>query len=446
MIAPARAVRVILHPAGRYVLLIRDEEALPPGPDLGQATTGGAALLLYDAVARRTRVLWEQPALRGTRRGVVADAVWLPGTDVIAAVVASEAADAPTPQGRQPTFSLLTADAARDSRARSVVSGSSMIFMSASPRSPVVAVYGERTTVPDAAGGGEWALRFLDARGRLGDSVIFPGRTGLGGWKADGTEAYAVTFERPPTARLGDSTIAAAPPRITRRWSSVNAATGQVTALSERPARAGMTPPGERNESPGTMPLRLSTRPMPVPGTDGKASPSALTSLWLEATATGGAPTVSPPLLLAPQVEESHLLPDLSAVIYVAQRAAYAVPLVRLSAAQFGAANTEALRLRTMQQAKQIGLAAMMYAQDYDGTMPPAGDVRSPLGPYLLNKGAFNDPVTNAPGFTYLLNGEKLSSIAAPATTPLGYLSGPDGRAVVYADGHVKWEPTALTR
>jgi len=54
----------------------------------------------------------------------------------------------------------------------------------------------------------------------------------------------------------------------------------------------------------------------------------------------------------------------------------------------------------------------------------------------------FNNPATGQPGFSFALSGEKLSSITNPADTILGYVTGPGGRAIIYVDGHVKWEPS----
>jgi hypothetical protein len=95
-----------------------------------------------------------------------------------------------------------------------------------------------------------------------------------------------------------------------------------------------------------------------------------------------------------------------------------------------------------MSSAKEIGLAMLMYCQDYDEKFPPAGDIASTIKDYLMSRDAFNNPATGQPAFTYLLNGDELAGIKSPATTAMGYLGGPGGRAVLYSDGHVQWEPT----
>ena len=82
-----------------------------------------------------------------------------------------------------------------------------------------------------------------------------------------------------------------------------------------------------------------------------------------------------------------------------------------------------------------------MYAQDYDETYPPAdGHATQVLRPYLKNDEVFNAPGTDAPGFVYTYTGGPMKSIASPSTQEVGYLSGPGGRAVIFADGHAKWQ------
>ena len=84
---------------------------------------------------------------------------------------------------------------------------------------------------------------------------------------------------------------------------------------------------------------------------------------------------------------------------------------------------------------KQTGLALMMYAQDYDENYPhdPAS-VKEAVFPYLMSRDVLAD-------FIYTYTGPTgLNQIGQPSTTPLGYIPSPGGRAIVYGDGHVKWE------
>lgn len=92
----------------------------------------------------------------------------------------------------------------------------------------------------------------------------------------------------------------------------------------------------------------------------------------------------------------------------------------------------KALRKRALSDAKQAGLALIMYANDYDDILPGAGQKDS-VDPYLKNNDILN-------GFSYTPPANlNMTEIAEPASTIIGYVEGPDGRAAVYSDGHAKW-------
>jgi hypothetical protein len=109
--------------------------------------------------------------------------------------------------------------------------------------------------------------------------------------------------------------------------------------------------------------------------------------------------------------------------------------------AHFLALRHAALKAQTISRAKQVGLALLMYSQDYDENFPPPGEgVRDMVMPYLKNADMFNNPDTGQLGLDLVYKQVGLGSYDTPATMVLGYLNGPDGRAVIYVDGHVKWE------
>lgn len=104
---------------------------------------------------------------------------------------------------------------------------------------------------------------------------------------------------------------------------------------------------------------------------------------------------------------------------------------------------SEAVMENYMNNAKQIGLALIMYAQDYDEHFPIAGDVQDMIMPYVRNPSIFTDPRTGQNIFTYLLNGEHLGAIDNPAQKRIGFLDwgDPNWIIVIFADGHVKRVP-----
>ncbi|MCS7273471.1 MAG: hypothetical protein NZ550_04905 [Fimbriimonadales bacterium] len=83
-----------------------------------------------------------------------------------------------------------------------------------------------------------------------------------------------------------------------------------------------------------------------------------------------------------------------------------------------------------------------MYVQDHDEHFAPAyGDeqVAVVIQPNLKDPKLFE--VDGVFVFRYLLNGESLAQLYAPADAVVGYLQLPNGRMVIDADGHVEWSP-----
>lgn len=91
-------------------------------------------------------------------------------------------------------------------------------------------------------------------------------------------------------------------------------------------------------------------------------------------------------------------------------------------------------RIQLVNRAKQVGLAVLIYSSDYDDVTPPSGNFDDRVMPYVKNREILRD-------FVFLLPGINQKSLDNPATTVLGFLQGDGGRAMVYADGHVKWVP-----
>jgi prepilin-type processing-associated H-X9-DG protein len=111
------------------------------------------------------------------------------------------------------------------------------------------------------------------------------------------------------------------------------------------------------------------------------------------------------------------------------------LPLLRLPKEQFTQAQNAARRAALISNAKQLGLGVMMYAQDNNEILPaPGSSFQDLIMPYVKNESLFS-------GFVYEHSGGPLSAISDPSKTRLGYVPGPGGRAILYADGHVIWEP-----
>lgn len=133
----------------------------------------------------------------------------------------------------------------------------------------------------------------------------------------------------------------------------------------------------------------------------------------------------------------------------------------------FAKAREKARQITCLTNLKQIGIAAQMYAQDNDQTLPPAGQWSDTLQPFLGHRTEerplFHCPaVPESAAYGYAYNsrvaGKSVLHIASPDSTLLVYDSTtwtknasdpgtslpPDGRHnngnnVSFADGHARW-------
>ena len=154
-------------------------------------------------------------------------------------------------------------------------------------------------------------------------------------------------------------------------------------------------------------------------------------SLWLKADEKSEHQRA----LIAADADSATLSPIGNGVYYETKGVAMVRPLMSMPKDLALNALEAAERTKAMSDSKQAALALIMYASDYDDTFPSnAGDWASAIDPYLKNRELLD-------GFTYTYSGGPMSEIEKPAETEIGYKIGPGGRAVAYADGHVKWIP-----
>lgn len=104
----------------------------------------------------------------------------------------------------------------------------------------------------------------------------------------------------------------------------------------------------------------------------------------------------------------------------------------------------QSLSARSVDNLKQLGLATLMYVQDYNETFPPMtsfAEIKKLLMPYVKDESIFYMPGTKTPyAFNPLLNKHRFLTIPMPAKLVLFYEPHPrsDGSvAAVFADGHV---------
>lgn len=124
------------------------------------------------------------------------------------------------------------------------------------------------------------------------------------------------------------------------------------------------------------------------------------------------------------------LSPRNDAVAYLWGNGAYVRTLVKVDRKAYEASVLETERQRAMTAAKNVGLAMSMYAADADDAYP-LNDQKASVGPYIRDLAMLES-------FVYTYAG---GNPGGSGTTEIGYVAGPGGRAVVYADGSVKWVP-----
>jgi hypothetical protein len=111
----------------------------------------------------------------------------------------------------------------------------------------------------------------------------------------------------------------------------------------------------------------------------------------------------------------------------------------------FAQARAKAREASSVSNLRQLGLAAMLYAQDYDEHLPPLENMqvaKKLLYPYVKNDEIFKQPGTGEPYRTNPAASRKsLAAIVEPTKLILFYEATPGAtghRAVVFADGHAK--------
>ncbi len=272
------------------------------------------------------------------------------------------------------------------------------------PVSTVAVVHG---TPVEPSEQGEPLIAYDSSGNRVASHMGGAGKAGLGPfvWSADGARLYARTQPYGPNS--AKELIAFTAPRLEE-----SKITGQPALYKEA-------------ESPD-LALRTAAQRMTLDGVTKETS-----SLWL----CSKEPSELSRALIGSSCWSGRLAPNGGAVAFVAQGAVYVRPIVRADKAAVLKAKEAAERAMALSDAKQIGLGLLMYAADSDQLLPDPASFAESVQPYLKN-GSMLDR------FHYTYQGDRdINKIGNPATTELGYMDGPGGRAVLYADGHVIWVP-----
>lgn len=396
---------------GRYLFAIRvhpREFSLTPGI----RDEYSLSLVLWDRKTQRSRTVWQtagQPELPKFQLQ------WLGGTAIVLGTIDSWTTPIPPPgQPVDPTAEpvrhrwLARLDA-RTGAFRLLSEVAHETEFHASPTRPVAFLY-------RYVGRTEQILQFVSSEGRIAPPVSLPpGRIAS---TAEWTEAGDVAFvgRRQPPPNQASKVI---------QWFTVDPATGSFSPTATQPRAAPPRP--DRDDTIAVTQTPLTPLPNVKPAV-------RVRPLWL-AVVDAKPDNPQPRTLLAKDAEWGRLSPDGGAVLYVVEGTTWVCPLRRVAKEAFLPAWRVARREQLRFNARQIGTGAMMYAQDYDETLPGAEqDIRSLFLPYVKDSDLFE-------GFVYTFLGGKLSDVEVPANTLLGHTPVDGGRILLYVDGHVKFEP-----
>jgi hypothetical protein len=415
LIAAPLVKRITVSADGRYALVERavirfNSLSLEDASSGREPAVQELRLILWDSRSRTGKEVWTAP-LPGA---AVQQIAWLPGSDA-ALVVLGE------PHGAEARRGLLRIKGATGKAEAIGLTGLGdvgMLQLSVSPARPLAILRHSPYRLSGGAGDGDGGkpaapratLHLLGESGALGEGIALP----------EGARFEAVRWdtEANPVVLLREKSGSAA------AWYALDGHAAQMRPLANEPAL--YAPAGAPVDPAESLPIRLKSAAMPAKEAGLSQSVGLL---WLESK-TG---SERPRALICGDGAGGRLLPRGDVLIYQSQGAAWAVPLLRLKREEYTALAGGGLvteQVAAIKQAKQIGLALLMYLREHDETLPRGDDVRTHLGPYVSSPDLLD-------GFTYSHKGGKLAGMEDPAETEIGSLDAPGGRVRVYADGHV---------
>ena len=139
---------------------------------------------------------------------------------------------------------------------------------------------------------------------------------------------------------------------------------------------------------------------------------------------------------LSKEADKALVNPQETKVLFRAHGAAFVSDLIPINLEAAIRSLTEKAIEEAKSIAKQNATSAIIYASDYDDVLPfSSASARDALYPYIKNRFLQDNVIwTN-------LTGQKLTELSDPSKTELGYVAGPGGRAIIFADSSVRWRP-----
>lgn len=424
LIAAPTVERVYLSPDGYHLLVLREKIKITPEmlanlAEGEQKTPDGEQELIYwNARTRIARSIWKGASFENN----IVEVEWLPQTDTVFIIVQTLPSKAllsnPNPNAPipLPEWKLLKTTEGQVRATEIPVPNlgiGGMLSLSASKTQPLMMLQiTKENNVPPPPDGRivqNTAIYLIRKDGRIDTPLTIP--------NADKTLALLPMWERD-----GKPVIHSVGEDGKPLHYAVDPKTLALSLLE------GKFDQQEYKEPDRTRAGFLSLKPQKVMATIGETQ-KPISTLWLESRVESEAPRI----LLSGDGTEGNLLPKGDGAFYQSQGALWYTPFLRVNQAQFLAARKAGLKARALSDARQAGLGIYMYSQDYDDTLPDPDGIKDKIMPYVKNESVLENLV-------YTYGGGKITDPTQRGSTILGYVTGPGGRANIYADGRAKWE------
>lgn len=402
VVADAYVTSAAWSPDGRHIVAYRTDMSGVHAERIPQDTPPliEMSVVLWNSTLKHALTLWKHTGLPQNIKQIA----WLPTSQVgVIRTQWMEISVQPDADGAQKT---------------TVTSHAALLFIDSSREQvhevtvPTDAQFEVSPTKPQILleSGKEGIVHIMDKSGGMGPAIAIPKKEYAVSWLPDGTALYQSWSEKAAGAVKG-----------TAKYARIDLDSGAVTMLDKAPEPIAAEKPLPPQGYAGPLHVKQTVQMLKEGGAIQRTHP-----LWLESDIK----SEQKQALLCADGTNGLISPRGDAALYLSQGIAWVTPLNHTSREAF----TQALRAVAISNAKQAGLALIMYSLDYDEILPAASDrLGDMILPYLKNSDI-------ADGLNYTYGGGPLAGIQNPSATVLGTYPGPGGAAIIYADGHVVWK------
>lgn len=439
LVCGPRVTEAKWSPDGKHILSVCRSERISPELAKARALSrdqkeppGDLSIVVWSREEHRSHEVWRRPL----SKAAVEEIRWLPASDRAVAIVNETISTAQGPRRvRQVLWMRADAETARlvaeipfDWRPPGWVT-SPLNYLEISPSKPLALIV--RWTIevirqPNPNGAAreyhqyQYDLTPIGEDGRARPNFHLPVDAIPALWSEDGSRLYWQHVDRPADPKQ----------KRTFTYFEFDPRTGSLVQLPGEPTdyrkllEMRHPRPAQRAEAE-TGPIRVTAGEADLPD---KVRPARLHPLWMEVAGSSGAR-----VLVCPDATWSILAPGRDAALFFSYGAAWVRPILRVSALDYQAMLREEARRQAVADAETLAGALKNQVQDRE-YYPKLDQLNEWLGPYLTDKSLLNSLI-----YTYA-GGLPPKDPEDWPTTQMGYVKGPGGRAIIFADGHAAWK------